>query len=345
MMYRARLASIAKNLLYRGGAVAVARWLGKHRSVLRVLRYHSVSTNPDYCPRAISVSPQQFEEQISYLKAHYQVIDLDEAIDRHINGEPFPTHSACITFDDGYLDNYEIALPILQRHGLSATFFLTAGPIVHGTPFWVGALQRLMMTCADPVQPLAAIDPQLATDLAHGVCDRQAAIDRLSVAINRSSLSGKADWLNRIDAAFGVGALDRVGGFMMNREQARKLAQAGMTIGAHTVTHPILSSLPDSEALAEMQESRILLEEVIGRAVRHLAYPNGPGVSNFNATTGQLAEKAGFSSASTSRRGIVSADSDRFALPRQGINYKLNQGDFAFKVEEHAFSPMLLNAQ
>ncbi len=122
----------------------------------------------------------------------------------------------------------------------------------------------------------------------------------------------------------------------------KEMVANGMTIGSHTMSHPILTSLPDEQVLTELRRSKRILEEICGVPIKHFAFPNGPGVKNFDSRTSMLVEKAGYVSASTSYRGVVSKTSNRFALERQGINYELTKRAFAFKLEEQHFKSLLL---
>ena len=114
-----------------------------------------------------------------------------------------------------------------------------------------------------------------------------------------------------------------------------------MTIGSHTATHPILTSLDETAALAELKDSKAELEAITNCPVSHLAYPNGPGVVNWSNVVANLARSAGYRSACTSIRGMARADTDPFLLPRQNVNDDMRPGAFAFKLEEHRF-PWLL---
>ncbi|MFA7429218.1 MAG: polysaccharide deacetylase family protein [Rhodospirillaceae bacterium] len=333
--------SAAKAVLYRSGLIALSRGRTQPRAGVRVLRYHSVSPlGAAYRADAISVSPADFARQMRFLARHYTVIGLDRVADHIIDGTPLPPRAACITFDDGYKDNVVHAFPILADLRLPATFFITAGPVVLGTSFWVAWVQHLVMTTAYLDRLAAAFD--LTVQGGTEAQRRQKLADALTaLAARRSTEWRDAMIADAVTAAPDAPPLDRAP-YMMTVEDLRTLHAGGMTIGAHTVTHPILSSQDDATALHELTEARRLLEDAIGAGVHHLAYPNAPGVLvNFDDRTRRLARQAGYRSGNTSRRGMVDATSDPLALTRQGVHNGLDEAAFAFRLEEHHFTSLL----
>lgn len=301
-----------------------------------ILRYHAVAENADYCPASIAVTPAMFDRQMAYLAARYTVIGMDEVADRLADNAPFPPNAVCVTFDDGYLDNCEVAAPILARHGLTATFYCAAGPVLRGARFWVSWVHERVARCADP-RPLAHAFG-VATDDARGLRARLSR--RLLTAFATSDTDGWPPLYERIAAQ--LAPAERAGlpshAYMMQERHIRRLAEAGMTIGSHTVHHPILASVAEERAEAELTAARSMLEAAVRRPVQHLAYPNGPGpVRNFTARTESLAAAAGYRTGATSLRGSLVHGADAFALRRQGVNQALGFAGFAFKLEEHRF--------
>lgn len=341
---RQRVTGAAKTVLHRSGAIALARRASPAGSHLPVIRYHSVSEGADYCPPSISVPPWLFERQIAYLVHHYEVITVERAVSCLRDGRPFPARAAAITFDDGYRDNVMRALPILQRHGASAMFYVASGPAVARERFWVGWLQRAVLSASDPRAIAEAFGLTPRTVRGRNVGNRQALIDDISVRINRVGLDERAAMLARVEDAIGLrGRLPDGCDFMMDARDLRTLRGAGMEIGSHTVSHPVLTGLSMQEARFELERSREMLEGVLDSPVSHLAYPNGPQEpGNFDSQTMALARAAGYRSAATSERGSVARGSDPMALPRHGVNYLLGISEFAFKIEEHRFAALLM---
>lgn len=333
------LNTVVKSSLFRLGALDLARRRGGGGNPVRVLRYHSVSEAAPWRAEAISVSPRTFAAQMRFVAANYSVVDLDAVLAHLETGASLPPRPVVVTFDDGYVDNHDHALPILRDLNLTATFFITAGPVVRGEPFWVGWVQELAMTTAHLDALVRAFDLTLPARV-----PRQKVADALTALAARRSAAWRDAFLEEV-AAVAPDAPPRSGrpSYMMTPDHMIALHDAGMTIGAHTVTHPILSAQDDATTRAELADSRRLLEEVLnGVAVRHLAYPNAPGVlTNYDDRTRVLARQAGFATCGTSQRGVVERTSDPFALPRLGIHHGLDDAAFAFRLEEHRFRGLL----
>ncbi len=237
-----------------------------------------------------------------------------------------------ITFDDGYLDNVEFALPILQRYCLPATFFVTSDAVLGRGAFWVGWLHQVIATApASFLQPI--------TESLVGNSDRTLTADTAFATIaHQIETAGEADrtrLLAALQSLFpNAPKLSDPSGFMMTARDLRRLRDAGMSIGAHTATHRILAGAPASEAVEEVTRSKRDLEDALGEPVEHFAYPNGHVDENVDEAAIQIVAAAGFLSASTSRRGVVMRDSAMHTLPRQGVNASLRFGGFAYKLEE-----------
>jgi peptidoglycan/xylan/chitin deacetylase (PgdA/CDA1 family) len=107
---------------------------------------------------------------------------------------------------------------------------------------------------------------------------------------------------------------------MLDAGEIREMVAGGITIGAHTMTHPLLPALAPAEAEGEIRASRERLEAITGGPIVHFAYPNPGGGVHHDATVRELVRRCGFRTASTSRGGIVDGAADLFALPRFGVN-------------------------
>lgn len=336
MISRSFVATALKTTLYGSGVLALVRRAGGSGSRLPVLHYHSVSSHGLYRTPSIAVSPALFERQMAFVAAHYRVISLDDVVDCIERRRPFPPRAVAITFDDGYLDNYTMALPILLRHGLTATFFVTAGPVVRGERFWVSWLRTAVLSASD-LSGLAAaelIPPALSI---RARADREPIVDAITGRMNRAGLAERHDLLEQAAQALRIDDIPAAGAEELVRpEHVRALARAGMTIGSHTVSHPNLPTLTATEAFGELVESKRLLEGLTGEPVRHLAYPGGPESRrpDFTRATMELARRAGYRSASTSLRQPVALGSDVFALGRYDVHERMGFSGFVFRLEQ-----------
>ena len=337
MRLRSFVAAALKTTLYGSGVLALVRRAGGSGSRLPVLTYHSVSSDGLYRTPSIAISPALFERQMAFLAAHYRVISLDDVIDCIDRRRPFPPRAVAITFDDGYLDNFAAALPILLRYRLTATFFVTAGPVVRGERFWVSWLRTAVLSAPDlgGLASTELIPPALSSRARRE--DREPIVDAITGRMNRAGLTERDDLLEQTARALRIDAVPAEGAAELLRpEHVRELARAGMTIGSHTVSHPNLPSLTATEAFSELAESKRLLEEITGEPVRHVSYPGGPesGRPIFTRETMELAQRAGYRSASSSARDPVTLDTDRFALGRYDVHERMGFAGFAFGLEE-----------
>jgi peptidoglycan/xylan/chitin deacetylase (PgdA/CDA1 family) len=283
-----------------------------------VLRYHALGRPEEvagYASPGISVTPERFEEQVAFLASRFDVIDLDTAMAR-VRGAAAPgaRHGVVITFDDGYRDNFVHALPILRRHGATGTFYIVGGSVWPSPPVWTVRLRRIFENPGTPVAQAPApfpIDVSGTEATQRSVRTLTQWLRGLPAAERERRLGDLAQWLGR-DLTLG----ERV---MMDTSELAAMADAGLTIGAHTLTHPLLSEVSEAEARRELVEGRARLEAMVGRPVVHLSYPNPGSGAQHDAAVRAIAREAGYTTATTSTGGLVAPDSDPFALPRVGV--------------------------
>jgi len=314
--------------------------ISRQRAV--VLRYHSVSElteeNSSYrCP-TIAVSPSVFEAQMRYLARHYAVVPLAELIACQQAGEPFPKRAAAITFDDGYKDNFTHALPVLRELNLPSTVYVTTNSIGDGWQFWVSRVRALVHAFPGERLEIAGLGSYSTATPA----ERQVAIGQITSELCGQSPSRRSELLEHLAAAAQVTAPpESARAWMMSWDELRAMVAAGVDIGAHTLSHPILTTLSADSAAHEIAKSRATLEEGLESEVKHFAYPNGPNVSaNHDDRVVAAVKAAGFDSASTSLNGSFSQSDDRYRLPRIPISDWARMSDFAFALERDRISGM-----
>jgi len=276
-----------------------AAWVLPFRAMRRrvlVLRYHAIGRPEDvaaYASPGISVTRERFDAQVGFLTRHYDVIDLDAAAAR-VAGEDTPRRpGVVITFDDGYRDNFEHALPVLRKHGATGTFYVVAGSVWPGPALWTVRLRHIVPRADGSVRDLTRKLRALPADL------RERELRELAARAGRDD-----------------GAGSRI---MMDAAEIKAMVEGGMTIGAHTLTHPLLPEVPEAEARHELVAGRATLEAIVGRPVTHLSYPNPGDGAQHDASVRAAAREAGYVSATTSTGGILSRSSDPLAIPRVGV--------------------------
>ena len=288
----------------------VARVLspGGPRARLSILIFHRV------LPRVDALFPQEqdarrFAEVLSWVGRWFQVMPLDEAVLR-LRNETLPARAAAITFDDGYADNATHALPILLHHGMVATFFVATG-FLDGGRMWNDSIIEAVRGCRGKVLDLR--DLGLGIHPVESTPQRCIAIVALLRQIKYLEPTRRREAVAFVKATVGVNLPEDL---MMSSKQVIQLHQAGMQIGAHTCTHPILTRLSDAEALNEIKGSKLALESLLGDPVNLFAYPNGQPGKDYQAQHARMVQQAGFIGAVSTSPGAATRQIDVFQLPR-----------------------------
>lgn len=275
---------------------------------LSILIFHRVLSKPDpLLPGEPDAAA--FEERMRWLATGFRVMPLIEA-SRRLRDGSLPVNAACITFDDGYADNATIAAPILARLRLSATFFVATG-FLDGGRMWNDTVIESVRTCPDGTLDLAAIG--CGSWSCSDVASRGVAIDGL---LNQLKYLPHSERQAKVDAIADAVGLPARSELMMTRQQVRELRRYGMSIGAHTVTHPILTTLGISEARREIADGRLDLEETLGERVKIFAFPNGKPNRDYDASHVALVRELNFDAAVSTAWGVSDRTSDPYQLAR-----------------------------
>ncbi len=286
---RERLARICQ----RVGLLRAIECLNRKPGLL-VLNYHRLGplVPTPFDEDVFGTQPDEFREHLLYLREHFDVVGLDDVHRMVDNPSTLNRPCVLITFDDGYHDNFDVALPILEELELPAVFFIPTGLIQSSRlPWWDHIAYSVKTTDCDTL----TIDypVPLALDLRQE--RRLDAIRRIQVAYKRADRIDASTFFEQLDRRLGVQvdpeSLGR--GLFMSWDQVRALRCCGMGIGAHTHTHPILSRLAEPDQWSELVESKRVLESELDEEVAALAYPVG-GRKSFTGTTKRLAAEAGY---------------------------------------------------
>jgi peptidoglycan/xylan/chitin deacetylase (PgdA/CDA1 family) len=276
---------------------------------LSILMYHRLLPCADPILQG-AVHAEAFDKQMDAIKTHFNCLPLGaEAVSRLRDGT-LPPRAVCVTFDDGYRDNVEIALPILLRHRVPATFFIATGYLDGGRMFndiVIEALHQAQRAEID-LSDLGLPRFPLATP-----SHRRLAIDAILRHAKYLTAPERTRFADCVAARAGVSP---TAGLMMDAEQLHTLVRADMEIGAHTVTHPMLSQSDPRDARNEIAASKAQLEALTGRPVRVFAYPNGIPGRDYGAEHVAMVREAGFEAAVSTSWGSATRDSDLYQLPR-----------------------------
>jgi peptidoglycan/xylan/chitin deacetylase (PgdA/CDA1 family) len=275
---------------------------------LSALIFHRVLPQADpLFPDEIDAA--RFDQICAWLKAWFNVLPLDEAV-ACLRAGTLPSRAACITFDDGYADNCQIALPILQRHGLTATFFIATG-FLNGGRMWNDTLIETVR--ARQGTHLDASCAGLGTLPLETVAQSRQAIDAL---IRKVKYLDIAERIKVTQALAEEAAVDPPNNMMMNSAEVKTLRHAGMQIGAHTVSHPILARLSDTAARQEINDSRAFLQDLLGERIGLFAYPNGKPGEDYSPQTVDVVRQLDFDAAVSTTWGTTKTGDDLLQIRR-----------------------------
>jgi peptidoglycan/xylan/chitin deacetylase (PgdA/CDA1 family) len=278
------------------------------RGRLSILIFHRV------LPRSDALLPdipdaQQFETQMRWVRDWFKVMPLAEGIERLYRGD-VPPRAAAVSFDDGYADNEAVAAPILQRLGMTATFFVSTG-YLDGSCMWNDRVVEAVRACTDDVLDLRGLG--LPSYPIGSLEERRKAVVALILDVKHFDAPRRQSVVDAIVAATRASAPTAL---MMSPAQVRHLRTLGMDVGAHTVMHPILTRVTVDNAHDEIAGSKRHLEQLLDAPVPLFAYPNGHPWHDYAAEHVELVRQCGFSAAVTTAPGVASMRSDRFQLPR-----------------------------
>jgi peptidoglycan/xylan/chitin deacetylase (PgdA/CDA1 family) len=272
------------------------------------------------------VTPETFRQQLRELKQLFTVLPLTEWIERRNAGNPLPKRACAITFDDGWLDNYQYALPILQQEQVPATLFAVSHMIGTQREFWPNRLARLLSLAPSEI---SYAELGWLHDAPHfsknGTHDREA----IAAIINYCKKFSDADlhgWLDQAEHALHIENTPTPS--LMNWDQLRSMHQSELvTIGSHTRNHyRLLNTLAQETLIGEIRESKTLLERELETTVDLFCYPNG------DVCDAAIAEVQNtYSAAVTTQRGINTATTLPHQLLRIGVHEDVSHSSVQFK--------------
>jgi peptidoglycan/xylan/chitin deacetylase (PgdA/CDA1 family) len=301
-----------------------------------VLLYHRVAELPQD-RHLLAVAPEHFEEHLLALRQHYRVVSLSELAQcLAVGSRPGPV--VALTFDDGYADNAEAALPLLTKHGMPATFYLASGFVGSTREYFHDDLERLVLLPPQypdelritfggkqfdwPIRSRNTRDENTASPARRNIISRlhgtrrHRAYREIFSLLRSSSHAEREKVFEQLHYQCGDPGPARPTHRGMSWDQARQMAACELIeLGAHTVNHLYLSALPLKEQRAEILESKRVLEKQIGRPVTSFAYPYGTRDS-YTAETVGLLKELGFTNACSNFRNRIGRLTDLFQIPR-----------------------------
>ena len=317
-------------LAYETGLIRAGRRLWAKS--LTVVNYHRIDdpyrSDFDSFRPNVSATPEDFHRQMDYLARWFNVVSMHHVVEWLDGQKELPPYAALITFDDGYLDNYLSALPILRQHNFPALIFLTTEHIGTDAPFyWDMAAYCFHHTGKDQI---AFPDGHVEHWSSQARRDRVAQkwIEWMKMLPQSEKLVHVEQLPERLGVSVPQGYFHKL---MMNWDQARDMSKDGIEFGAHTMHHPILTRIALEQVRAEVEGSKSRIEKELGETVLSFAYPNGQS-SDLNDPIEKIVADSGIRAAFTLLNGPSSlreVKRNPYAIRRIFISYKHSLPEYA----------------
>jgi peptidoglycan/xylan/chitin deacetylase (PgdA/CDA1 family) len=276
----------------------------------RVITYHAVGTG--------ECTARVFEQQVRFLKQHFDVVSLAVLTDNLESQHPDRMHQVALTFDDGLRNNLTFAYPILQKYNAPATFFVCPGLIDRGCWLWNQEARARLRR----MNPLAL--RKLADSLGRPGANHLRIVDWMKKLPTLSRLhveqvirDATPYWRPRRKAA--------VSNDLMTWDEIKSLDPKLITIGAHSTNHPILANCASDELIHEVVDCGPLIEKRLRRPVRFFCYPNG----DFNPVVTRFVQK-NYRASVITQPGIITAEVKLHQIPR--LNCAENLPHFTWRL-------------
>lgn len=301
------LKRLAIDLLMRTDAFAFFRFL--NRKKVPILMYHRFSEDG----RDGSIAAAVLRQQLAYLKKNYNILRLEEVAEMMRSGKPIPPRSAVVTIDDGYRDAYDIALPIFAEMEIPATLFVVTDFVEGNNWIWTDIARFLMLNAEDGDLAVEIRGFTVSASL-NGRSSRIGTAGKINARLKKLSPAERDSVLADIAAGLGITIpeLPPDEFAAIDWAQAAEMDNSWISIGSHTVSHPILTHVSEERLADELVASRNVMREKLGRSVNSFCYPNGDASTReFAAAT-----SAGYSVAVTTELRLSNSFDNQIALPR-----------------------------
>jgi peptidoglycan/xylan/chitin deacetylase (PgdA/CDA1 family) len=302
------------NVMQATGFFAPFRLVNRGKAL--IVTYHRF-THDD---TSVKTASRAFAEQLDYLTRHYEIVPLSFISERLAAGKRLPANVAAITIDDGYSDAYDIAFPLLRERGLPATVFVVTEFVDQRRWLWTDKLRYLVTHARAHTIEGTLDDSEFCVEF-NPTDSVFCAADKVNSLLKIVGDDEKEAAIARIAAAFDVGlpAAPPRDFASITWEQIREMSAAGLEIGSHTATHPILPNINVKHMRRELRDSRERIASEIGRPVDLFCYPNG----NYNDDVVREVERAGYRCAVTVEDGLNDESSHPLRLKRIHAEYDL----------------------
>lgn len=287
---------------------------------LVVLMYHGIVEQQPSVPDWCLVEVDNFEAQLVELKRHFNVLSLSDAIEGLTNGT-IEGPTAAITFDDGYRNNHDLAWPILERHNIPATIFITTELIDSDNTIWTARLQNAF--CQTELKELSWNEETY--DLSNS-SSKVSALSKIKSLLKREdyqSIIRETDLIERTLIA-NLSSPEKIiyDYQMLSAQMVKEMSDSNLIeFGAHTLHHPILSRLNKENQMIEISQSIDEVETLTGKPCPLFAYPNG-SAEDYSPITVDILNQLDVKAALTTKPGVNTKSTPRLEMVRYGVGYK-----------------------
>lgn len=265
------------------GATKLLRMANRNRP--RILMYHRIIDQPFVA----GLAPDRFERQMAYLAKHYRVIPVEQLVNE-LRERAVKPYTISLTFDDGHFDFYTTTWPILKKYKLPATLYLATGFVSNDCWLWPDYLRYILLHSKKesiqlPGYGSFSLTPDTVLKTWSDLGDAGLKMDK----------QGRKQFLDELEQAAGIRVppAPEPPFAPVNWDQVREMQSEGLNIGSHTVSHPILSKLPEAEIAEELGESYKRISEELGKPPKGICYPNGL-VKDINTEVISKAQALGY---------------------------------------------------
>ena len=311
-----------KQALIRSSALKIASHLCPASAV--ILSYHSIVDDPKLTSQILGISQSRaaFEEHMKTVAQQFSPVTVEDVAEFARTGQGLPARAVAVTFDDGFADNCTVALPILSRYGIPATFYVMVNAVSTGTLPWYCRLRFALSTTSkyewkyphgEKTYPLASPE------------QRKTALQAAWEIGAKMTGNVQQEFVGQIERSLETepgGSRQR---YMMTWDQVRTLRKAGHTVGGHTLSHPNVAQVSLAEARSEIIGCKTRVEEELGERIDHFSYPHPALNPQWSAQTLEITREAGFKSAALTTCGPVHAGDEPLALKRIYAANDLNE--------------------
>lgn len=323
-MFIHHLKSTARNILSYG-YFATGHFLRRLQGKVVILMYHRVLSEKElkeqFVQPGMYVRDDVFEKQTQFLKEHFQILSFTELLNLWRGNKWDETKRYCvITFDDGWLDNYIYAYPILKKNNIPATIFLPTAIIDTNQWFWPEKISYMLYHyfnngASKPMEPIPLFYNEGLGEIAKSNKSIEDKIDLVIEKYKESSDEEIEDTIKKMSRELNIKIPDER--MLLNWNEVKEMSQNNISFGSHSCDHKILTKLSIKEIEKELEDSFHTLQEEKINYTPVFCYPNG----NYNSEIQSLVKNCGYQAAVSTRFGLENSSAqDLFSLKRIGIH-------------------------